>query len=64
MATPVGANGVAVRNSLTEWERITIRFDDGTKRDLPNVTATLRQLFQLAKEPWRYKEILAVNDGA
>lgn len=61
MATAVSATGVGKTNSLQEWERITIHFDDGSKRDLPNVTATLRQLFQLAKHPERYKTILGVN---
>lgn len=61
MAKAISATGIAHTNSLSYWERITIHFDDGTKLDIPNITATLRQLFQLAKEPERYKEILAVD---
>ncbi len=63
MRKAISATGLAKANSLTEWMAITIHFDDGSTRFLPDVTATLRQIMQLAKHPHRYAEILGVLDG-
>lgn len=63
MPTAISAAGVAKANSLSEWEAITIHFDDGSTRVLSDVTATLRQVYQLSQRPADYKEILGVADG-
>lgn len=63
MATAIRLTGKAKSNSLSDWQSITVHFDDGTKRDIPDVTATLRQIMELAREPQHYERILGLPNG-
>lgn len=63
MRKAISVTGLAKANSLDQWVAITIHFDDGSTRFMPNITATLRQILHLAKRPEAYAEILGVLDG-
>jgi hypothetical protein len=63
MATAIGATGKSKASTLDQWEEITIHFDDGSTRILPEVTATLRQIQQIAARPADYETILAVDSN-
>lgn len=63
MRKAISATGLAKTNSLDQWVAITIHFDDGSTRFLPDVTASLRQILHLARQPENYAQILGVLDG-